>query len=207
MLNRKPTFFAKNILLLVLGIAFYGCASMQRPQGGPRDLTPPKVLLATPANMTRNFKAKEIRLDFDEFFKLTNQYQEITISPAQEKLPEFNIKRRSLVIEFKDTLQKNTTYVINFGKAIADVNESNVLKNFTYVFSTGNHIDSLSISGSVINSTTQEKEKEATVLLYTLKEDSHAIRQEEAISFLQLQIHPEISHWGICTRAIIKFTP
>jgi hypothetical protein len=54
-----------------------------------------------------------------------------------------------LVIQFKDTLLKNTTYVINFGKAIADVNESNVLKNFTYVFSTGSHIDSLSLSGNV----------------------------------------------------------
>src|SRR6185437_2206270 len=65
-----------------------------------------------------------------------------------------------------------TTYVINFGKAIEDVNEGNVLKNFTYVFSTGIHIDSLSISGRVINNQTQERENNATVLLFTLKQDS-----------------------------------
>ncbi len=151
---------------------FWSCASIQKPRGGPRDRTPPKLLLATPANQTRNFKAASIRLDFDEYFKLSNQYTEITVSPAMEKQPEYKIKQKSLLINFKDTLVKNTTYVINFGKAIADVNEGNVLKNFTYVFSTGPHIDSLSISGTVINTQTQEKEKDATVMLFPIKQDS-----------------------------------
>ncbi|HEK19241.1 Ig-like domain-containing domain [Mucilaginibacter sp.] len=172
MLNQKPAFFAKNVTLISVILFAFGCAAIQRPQGGPRDLTPPKLLKATPPNMTRKFNAKEIRLEFDEFFKLTNQYQEITISPAQEKQPEYSISGKALQIKFKDSLQKNTTYVINFGKAIQDVNESNVLKNFTYVFSTGEHIDSLSMSGSVINSTTQEKEKDATVMIFPVKQDS-----------------------------------
>jgi hypothetical protein len=172
MLNPKPAFFTKNVLYIMLALALFGCASIQKPQGGPRDLTPPKLLKATPENMTRNFTAKKIELDFDEFFKLSNQYQEISLSPAMEKQPEYNANRKKLVIEFKDTLQKNTTYVINFGKAIQDVNESNVLENFTYVFSTGPHIDSLSMSGTVINSITQEKEKDATVMLFPLKQDS-----------------------------------
>ncbi|OJW17399.1 Ig-like domain-containing domain [Mucilaginibacter sp. 44-25] len=172
MLNQKPAFFAKNVTLISVILFAFGCAAVQRPQGGPRDLTPPKLLKATPPNMTRKFNAKEIRLEFDEFFKLTNQYQEITISPAQEKQPEYSISGKALQIKFKDSLQKNTTYVINFGKAIQDVNESNVLKNFTYVFSTGEHIDSLSMSGSVINSTTQEKEKDATVMIFPIKQDS-----------------------------------
>ncbi|MDP9047514.1 MAG: Ig-like domain-containing protein, partial [Bacteroidota bacterium] len=122
--------------------------------------------------MTRNFKGKEIRLEFDEFFKLPNQYQEITMSPTPAKLPEYAIRKKTIVITLKDSLEKNTTYVINFGKAIQDVNESNILKNFTYVFSTGSHIDSLSISGSVINTLTQEREKDATIMLFTLKQDS-----------------------------------
>ncbi|WP_261381039.1 Ig-like domain-containing protein [Mucilaginibacter pallidiroseus] len=145
---------------------------MQRPTGGPRDLTPPKVVKATPENMTRNFTAKQIQIEFDEFYKLTNQYQEISISPAQEKLPEYDVSKKLLTIKFKDSLQKNTTYVINFGKAIADVNENNVLKNFTYVFSTGPHIDSLSITGQVFNTSTQEREKEATVFLFPISQDS-----------------------------------
>ncbi|MBL4675426.1 MAG: Ig-like domain-containing protein [Mucilaginibacter sp.] len=172
MLNQKPAFFAKNLSLIVIILIAFGCAAIQRPQGGPRDLTPPKLLKATPANMTRNFNAKEVNLEFDEFFKLTNTYQEITISPTSEKAPEYNVNKKTLQVKFKDSLQKNTTYVINFGKAIQDVNESNVLKNFTYVFSTGPHIDSLSMSGSVINSTTQEKEKEATVMIFPVSQDS-----------------------------------
>ena len=122
--------------------------------------------------MTRNFKDKVIQLDFDEYFKLNNVYQEVSISPTPAKLPEYKIKNKSIIITLRDTLEKNTTYVINFGKAIADVNEGNVLKNFTYVFATGNHIDSLSISGNVTNTQTQQKEKDVTVMLFTLRQDS-----------------------------------
>lgn len=172
MLNTKTVFFSKILLLFIVAGLLCGCAAMQKPQGGPRDLTPPKLLKATPEDQTRNFRANQIRLDFDEFFRLTNQYQEISISPAMEKQPEYKVSKKSLIIDFKDTLQKNTTYVINFGKAIADVNEGNGMKNFTYVFSTGPHIDSLSISGNVINATTQLKEKEATVFLFPLSQDS-----------------------------------
>lgn len=155
--------------MLLLAI---GCAVQQKPQGGPRDTQPPKLLKAVPANMTKNFAAKEIKLDFDEYFKLTNQFQEFVVFPSPDKVPDYKVRGKSLVIELQDTLQKNTTYVINFGKGLTDVNESNVLKNFTYVFSTGDHIDSLSISGNVINNSTQLKEKDATVMLFTLKQDS-----------------------------------
>ncbi|MDB4901067.1 MAG: hypothetical protein JWQ63_348 [Mucilaginibacter sp.] len=172
MLNKRASLFLKKILPFFAVFLIFGCANRQNPQGGPRDHTPPKLLKATPPNMTRNFKAKTIQLDFDEFFKLTNIYQEITMSPTPAKLPEYNIRKKSIVINLKDTLEKNTTYVINFGKAIADVTEGNILKNFTYVFSTGSHIDSLSISGSVINTLTSEREKDATVMLFTLKQDS-----------------------------------
>ncbi|MDB5087971.1 MAG: hypothetical protein JWR09_1965 [Mucilaginibacter sp.] len=172
MLNKKAVFFGSLLFAFYIILLTFGCASRQLPQGGPRDHDPPKLLLATPPNMTRHFNSKIIKLDFDEFFKLTNIYSEISLSPTPAKLPEYKASKKSLIITLKDTLEKNTTYVINFGKAIADVNESNVLKNFTYVFSTGEHIDSLSISGTVTNTATQLKEKDATVMLFTLKQDS-----------------------------------
>lgn len=172
MLNKKQVNYYKFLLYLIPILVLFGCAAQQPPQGGPRDLTPPKLVKAVPANKTRNFAAKEIDLQFDEFIKLTNQYQEISLSPAMEKAPEYNSNKRDLKIKFKDTLQKNTTYVINFGKSIQDVNESNVLKNFTYVFSTGPHIDSLSVTGSVTNTVTQEKEKDVTVMLFPVKQDT-----------------------------------
>jgi uncharacterized protein (DUF2141 family) len=94
------------------------------------------------------------------------------MSPATEKIPEYKKSKKSIIINFKDSLQKNTTYVINFGKAIADVNEGNILQNFTYVFSTGPHIDSLSVSGDVQNLMTQDKEKDVTVMLFPVKQDT-----------------------------------
>ena len=172
MLNKKVAFLPVTISLFCIGLLIQSCANRQLPQGGPRDHDPPKLLKATPPSMTRNFNYKVIQLDFDEYFKLNNIYQEVSISPTPAKLPEYKIKNKSIVINLRDTLEKNTTYVINFGKAIADVNENNVLKNFTYVFATGNHIDSLSLSGNVTNTQTQEKEKDVTVLLFTLKQDS-----------------------------------
>ena len=172
MLNKRALFFLSKIALFCLAFLLFGCANRQPPQGGPKDHDPPKLLKATPPNMTRNFKAKIIQLDFDEFFKLNNTYTEVSMSPTPAKTPEYKTKGKSLVIVLKDTLEKNTTYVINFGKAIADVTEGNILKNFTYVFSTGAHIDSLSISGKVINTLTQEREKDATVMLFNLRQDS-----------------------------------
>jgi len=134
MLNKKPYYLAIFLLSLTTVLVFFGCANIVKPQGGPRDVTPPVLLKATPLNMTRYFASKVIQLDFDEYFKLNSQYTEITMSPVPDKQPEYKIKKRRLIINLKDTLQKNTTYVINFGKAIADVNEGNILQNFTYVF-------------------------------------------------------------------------
>ncbi len=172
LLNKKSPFLTPLTPLFLAILLAWGCAVPQKPQGGPKDVTSPKLLKATPANQSRNFSAKQIVLEFDEYFRLVNQYQEINISPAQETPPEYKIKGKNLVITLKDTLLKETTYVINFGKSIGDANEGNTLNNFTYVFSTGNQIDSLKISGTVINNQTLEKEKDVTVMLFTLKQDS-----------------------------------
>ncbi|HEY9001762.1 MAG TPA: Ig-like domain-containing protein [Mucilaginibacter sp.] len=172
-LNKRSAFLPGKLLVFITALVLFGCASMQKPQGGPKDRTPPKLLKATPPNMTRNFSATQIRMDFDEYFKLNNQAQEITISPALDRTPNIKVVQKSIVIDFKkDTLLKNTTYVINFGKSIADLNEGNVLDNFTYVFSTGPHIDSLSVAGNVQNLMTQEKEKQVTVMLFPLNKDT-----------------------------------
>src|SRR5476651_2093326 len=122
-LNKKPLFLPHFLTGLALVLTIFGCANIQKPQGGPRDRTPPKLLKATPLNQTHNFSAKQIQLDFDEYFRVNNPFQEITIFPDSGKAPEFITKQKSLIVKFKDSLKKNTTYVINFGKSIADVNE------------------------------------------------------------------------------------
>ncbi|WP_240775157.1 Ig-like domain-containing domain [Pedobacter xixiisoli] len=145
---------------------------MKNPEGGPRDTTPPKILKMTPENLTRNFKAQKIIIEFDEYVKLNNQFKEFSISPELETIPELKIKQKRLEISLPDTLEKNTTYTLNFGKSIVDLNEGNELKNFSYAFSTGPTLDSLSISGTVTNALTGEAELESTVFILPLSRDS-----------------------------------
>lgn len=155
-------------LIWVLG----ACASMQNPTGGPKDINPPKVLKEYPKNLSKNFKAQEIKIEFDEFVKLNNAFAEISISPALEKPLEVKARKSELEIKIDEPLEANTTYTINFGKAIGDVNENNLLKNYSYVFSTGTEIDSLSITGNVKSALTNENLKEVTVFILPTSRDS-----------------------------------
>lgn len=163
---------AQNIVLFLCAVLAVACASLQTPQGGPRDQTPPKVLEENPKNLSRNFKGDKIEITFDEYFKLSNEFSEVSISPAQEIPPLLKIKQKTLVINFKDSLEANTTYTINFGKAIQDVNESNVLKNYSFVFATGDHLDSLQISGKVISANDNKEVKDVTVFILPISRDS-----------------------------------
>ena len=165
----KNSFFSLAILLVAL---IYGCASMRSPEGGPKDTTPPKVLKMEPKNYSTNFTAQKITIEFDEYFNLQSEFKEVSVSPEQDKPLILKKKQKKLEITFQDSLEKNTTYTINFGKAIADVNEGNVLKNFSYVFATGPKLDSLSISGKVTNTLTGKPELDATVFILPLAKDS-----------------------------------
>jgi hypothetical protein len=120
---------------------------VQSPTGGPKDTIQPVIIKELPKNLSRNFNVKKIQIEFDEFIKLTNEFSEISISPSMDLAPTYKARKEKLEINFEEELLENTTYTINFGKAIQDVNEGNILKNYTYVFSTGNELDSLSISG------------------------------------------------------------
>ena len=168
-LNQIPLF---SVVILFSILLISACATVQQPMGGPKDETPPKILSIVPDNLTRNFDAKLITITFDEFIKLKNEFTEISLSPDMEIAPIYKVKRKSLLITVPDSLEENTTYSINFGNAIGDFNEGNELKNFSYVFSTGPEIDSLSISGNIINGLTLEGEKDVNVLLIPVKQDS-----------------------------------
>ncbi|TCD02389.1 hypothetical protein EZ449_18705 [Pedobacter frigidisoli] len=171
--NLKAHYFnLKNIVVVFTSLVFLSCASIQTPQGGPKDKTPPKVLSMTPKNLTRNFNAKKIVIEFDEYFNIQDEFKEFSISPDQERPPILKKRQKRLEITLQDTLEKNTTYTLNFGKAIADVNEANVVKNLSYVFSTGPEIDSLSVSGRVSSSLTNETEKEVTVFILPVERDT-----------------------------------
>lgn len=168
---RTPIVSIFYCLIIIVGL-IYGCASMKTPEGGPKDTAPPKVLKMEPKNLATNFKAKKIVIDFDEYIKLANEFKEFSISPETDKPPILKSKLKRLEVTLPDSLEQNTTYTLNFGKAIADINEGNAIKNFTYVFSTGPTLDSLSIAGNVSNAITGKPELDVVVMLLPLQRDT-----------------------------------
>ncbi len=155
--------------MLLLG----GCAQVIAPTGGPKDITPPKAMDYTPENKSTNVQTNKIEITFDEYIQLKELSKQFIVSPPLKTLPVPIVKGRVLEIPLlKDTLQQNTTYTFNFGNAVCDLNESNPLKNFQYVFSTGPYIDSMSVHGMALDAFTHEPIKEGLVLLYSDMSDS-----------------------------------
>ena len=105
-------------------------------------------------------------MTFDEYIDLKDVRKNLIVSPVPKIMPTVNSHLKVITIEIKDTLQPNTTYALNFGRAVTDVNEGNVLKNFTYVFSTGNYIDSCSYSGRVIMAYTGKPDSTLIAMLH-----------------------------------------
>ena len=126
-------------------LGFMRCANVVSPSGGPKDTIPPIVLQSVPENQTANFHDKEIHITFDEYVTLNNPNSNIFISPPLEKNPEYRLSGKSLIIKFKEALKPDVTYSINFGEAIKDLHEGNVFKNYSFVFSTGENIDTLTL--------------------------------------------------------------
>lgn len=140
------------IFLLVLLLAVWGCANRGAgPQGGPKDDMPPKVVKQNPKQGSTNFAKKTITVEFDENITLDNLADNLVISPPQQSQPKVQAINRKLTIAFEDTLESNTTYTLDFGNAVVDNNEKNVFENFVISFSTGDEIDTLGISGTIIN--------------------------------------------------------
>lgn len=147
-------------------ILAWGCANPVAPEGGPKDSKPPRVLSSQPPSFSVNFKENTIKIDFDEFITLKNTASEVSVSPPLKTMPDIKVRGKGLVVKIDDTLAANTTYFIDFGKSITDITEGNALAGFSYVFSTGPFIDSLSLRGSVINAFDLTPPKDVVAMLY-----------------------------------------
>ncbi|MCX6296359.1 MAG: Ig-like domain-containing domain [Bacteroidetes bacterium] len=150
------------------------CAQIVAPGGGAKDILPPRVLKYSPDSAQLNFEAKTVEIDFDEFIQLKNLNNQLIISPPMEKAPNITIKNKTLDIELdkNEKLKPSTTYCINFGNALQDLNEGNALENFKYIFSTGSFIDSLKLTGKVESGFNLATEKGVLVMLYSDMSDS-----------------------------------
>lgn len=162
------------ILLAVYGIlTIFSCANRGvGPQGGPKDETPPKVVKYSPADGCTKMAKKQIEITFDEIVALDNPYQKVIVSPPQKTPAEVKALSHKIVVNFIDTLLDSTTYTIDFTDAIKDNNEGNKLKNFSYCFSTGDFIDTLQISGRVIEAENHNPVANIVIGVHSNLEDS-----------------------------------
>ncbi|MDE3144328.1 MAG: Ig-like domain-containing protein, partial [Bacteroidota bacterium] len=143
-----------------------GCANMIPPSGGPRDSIPPKLFAALPKDSAMNVTTNKITLVFDEYIDGKDIQKNLIVSPYPKNAPIIENKLRNVTIKLKDTLEANTTYSLNFGDGIKDVNEGNIAKNFKYVFSTGKTIDQNTFSGNVILAETGKLDTTLIVVLH-----------------------------------------
>ena len=164
-------YFLKFFLFSILILTFSNCAKTGRPEGGPKDEEAPLFVTSKPPYESIDFDKKEIKLYFNEYIKLKDLNKQLIVSPPLKNpllVTPQGTASKFLNIKILDTLSENTTYIINFGNAIEDNNESNKLESFKYVFSTGKYIDSLTSNGSIKDAYLENPPKNTNVLLYRI---------------------------------------
>ncbi|MBP7240376.1 MAG: Ig-like domain-containing protein, partial [Saprospiraceae bacterium] len=177
-----PMFFKNLPGLSVLALQVMmlaSCAAPKAPTGGPKDETPPAIIWeeSTPNKQTF-FKDKKVTITFDEWITLKDVNNQLVISPFLPESPEVTMKGKSIIINLPDSLKEETTYTFNFGNAIADLNEGNILENFSFSFSTGAVLDSSKVSGNVIDVVTMKPVENIWVMLYPVGEDSAVYKRK-----------------------------
>jgi len=151
--------------------ALWQCAKRGSPSGGPKDVTPPKLVRSEPENFTINFKSEKIRLYFDELIKLEDVQNQLVVSPPFKNpatITPMGGPSKYIEVVINDTLRENTTYTINFGQSIVDNNEGNPNSFLTYVFSTGDYLDSLTLNGAVKDAINRKADEFISVMLYEI---------------------------------------
>ncbi|NNJ88788.1 MAG: Ig-like domain-containing protein [Eudoraea sp.] len=163
--------FISGLFLVFIALALHQCARRGSPSGGPKDTEPPVLIKAEPENLSTNFKTTKIRLFFDEYIKLQDVQNQLIVSPPFQYPPDISPQggaSKYVEVVIKDTLKENTTYTLNFGQSIVDNNENNPNSYLTYVFSTGDYIDSLALLGVVKDAFNKETDEFISVMLYEI---------------------------------------
>jgi len=172
------SFVALTLVVFTSLVSGPGCANIVPPQGGFKDTLPPVIRRLSPADSSLHFNRERIEFVFDEYIDLDNPMQNLIVSPMPKRTPIVTRKLNTMTVRIRDTLEPNTTYSINFGNAIKDVNEGNIMKNYTYIFSTGDYFDSLQLSGKVLLAESGGIDTTLTVMLHLSGEDSAVFYQK-----------------------------
>ena len=170
--NKARNFFWRVCKPVLFALLVYACANRGYPEGGPKDVTPPKIILEEPYSFSKNFDKKKVNIYFNEFVQLKEVNEKFVMSPPLKKNPKVSLRGKYIQVTIADTLKPNTTYSMDFGNAIVDNNEENPLGFYRYVFSTGEYIDTLELSGQVVHAESYEPMLGALVALYENHADS-----------------------------------
>ena len=170
--NKIKQFIRSILPIVTFAVVLYSCASMGRPEGGPIDETPPRFLTSTPIAGALNNTHSKIILRFDEIIKLEKAAEKVVVSPPQIQQPEIKASGRKIEVNLLDSLKMNTTYTVDFADAIVDNNEGNPMGQFTFTFSTGAQIDTMEVSGVVLDASNLEPIKGVLVGLHTNLSDT-----------------------------------
>ncbi|MCD6019539.1 MAG: hypothetical protein K0S53_2660 [Bacteroidetes bacterium] len=184
-LFQKIPFFVRKLQKLVIYICLIlfsaRCAQITPLTGGRKDMTSPKPIAYSPENASVNFNSRTISVEFDEYIALKDVANQFIITPQTKEMPEIQVAGKKLKITFSETLLPNTTYKLAFGNAITDLNEANVLQNFEYIFSTGSSIDSLKLSGRILNAIDQKPAVQVLVGLYNTNTADSVIYKDKPL--------------------------
>lgn len=156
-----------SLFVVAAALLLAACASIGRPEGGPRDMTPPVVVSSTPAPGSVNVSNGRIDIVFDENITLDDPMNKIVVSPPQKKQAQISSNGRRVRITLRDTLRDSTTYTVDLADAVRDLNEGNILDGLAIDFSTGPSIDTLMISGIVFEGRTLEPAQGMIVGVYS----------------------------------------
>ena len=164
--------FLMSCLAAIALIQMGGCANIVPPSGGPRDSIPPYAVYAKPKDSSTKIAPKEILISFNEYITTNSLQEQLIVSPSIKNNPLIDQRLNMLRIRLSDSLDANTTYSLQFGNAVRDVNEGNIAQNFTYVFSTGDHIDTGRLYGKVLIAETGLVDSSLIAVLHLTENDS-----------------------------------
>lgn len=163
-------FLAVSMMLSMMLLS--SCANIGSPEGGPRDYNPPELVRTNPEYGAVNFRGNKVEIVFDEIVQLAEQQKKVFVSPAQKNPPTVKVLGKKITVEFRDSLKPNTTYVIDFTNAIEDNNEGNMIKDYSFAFSTGEAVDTMCISGIVLRAADLEPMQSVLVGVHSNMSDT-----------------------------------
>ena len=177
LIQRITAYYILLLLSLTLCVLLFSCASMATLTGGEKDTKPPVIVKTKPFNLTKNFKERDIKIYFNEYFQLQSPTDNIIITPTLTQSPDYIVQGKTLVIHFNEDLLPNTTYTVTMADAVKDITEGNMLPAEQFVFSTGESLDSCIIAGKIKNAFTKLPQEKIAVMLYETDNDSAPMLQ------------------------------